>query len=126
MNKWPGHPSDIYVSQDKLLPGILDFLAEHVFGPNRLALLAHDPDKLTDNAATAWHERIQAIERSLGDLDSRRTRLLDALETTDDPHGVLVQDVNRRLGEIVAAQHAKLVELQRLRAEPPSTTGQIA
>lgn len=44
--------------------------------------------------------------------------------TTDDPHGVLVQDVNRRLNELVQQQHATIAESQRQRANPPDTNGQ--
>src|SRR5207248_4266036 len=106
-HRWPGHPADTYVPQDKLLPGILDFFAERVFGDDRRELLATDLDRDTDDAFVAWQEQVTAVERTIADLDARRGRLLDALETTDDPDGLLAQDVNRRLIEIAQQQHAK-------------------
>ena len=124
MAKWPGHPSDVYVSQDKLLPGVLDFLADRVFGPDRRALLLEDLDESAERAYTAWQQRTAAIERTLTDLDARRARLLAALETTDDPDGVLAQDVNNRLCQLVDQQHAAMAELQHHRANPPDTNGQ--
>ena len=123
-NRWPGHPSDVYVSQDKLLPGVLGFFAERVFGERRRELLLNDLDATIEAAFRAWEDRLAALERTLADLDTRRSRLLSALETTDDPHGVLVQDVNRRLNELVEQQHAAIADLQRHRANPPDTNGQ--
>jgi hypothetical protein len=124
MAKWPGHPSDVYVSQDKLLPGVLNFLAGRVFGPDRRALLLEDLDESAERAYTAWQERTAAIERTLADLDARRARLLTALETTDDPDGLLARDVNDRLRQPVDQQHAAMAELQHHRANPPDTNGQ--
>ena len=120
-HRWPGHPADIYVPQDKLLAGILDFFADRVFSDHRRELLAADLDRNTDDASIAWQERVAAIERTIADLDARRGRLLQALETTDDPNGVLAQDVNRRLIEIARQQHTKIGELQQHRSHPPQT-----
>jgi site-specific DNA recombinase len=123
-NRWPGHPSDVYVAQDKLLPGVLGFFAERVFGERRRELLLSDLDATTEAAYRGWEDRLAALERALADLDSRRSRLLTALETTDDPDGVLVQDVTRRLNELVEQQRAAIADLQHHRANPPDADGQ--
>lgn len=112
----------MYIPQDKLLDGVLDFFAERVLGPERRNFLAADLDRDNDSAFTAWQEELVAIERTLVDLDTRRGWLIEALETTDDPTGALAQDVNRRLAEIAQQQHAKVGELQHTRAHPPQAS----
>jgi hypothetical protein len=47
-----------------------------------------------------------------------------ALETTGDPHGVLVQDVNRRLNELAEQQHAVMPGLRHHKINPPGTNNQ--
>ena len=118
-NRWPGHPESFYVAEDKLVGGILGFLAKRVFGMQRRELLAADLSETNEDAAIAWQEQLTAIERSLTDLDNRRHRLLHAVETTADPDGVLAHDVNRRLAEIAKEQVVRRTELQRLRSNPP-------
>lgn len=63
-------------------------------------------------------------ERTLADLDARRAGLLAALETTDDPDGVLAQDVNYRVRQLVDQQHAATPELHHHKANPPDANGQ--
>ena len=46
------------------------------------------------------------------------------METTDDPDGVLAQDMNHRLRQLVDQQHAAMAELQHHKANPPDTNGQ--
>jgi hypothetical protein len=117
--QWPGHPQSFYVPEDKLVGGILGFLADRVLGAHRRDLLAVDLNETTDDVAAAWQGQLTAIERTLTDFDGRRSRLLQALETTDDPSGALAHDVNRRLTQIAHEQTVKRAELQRLRNDPP-------
>jgi site-specific DNA recombinase len=105
---------------------VLTFFAERVLGPERHDLLAADLDHENDDTLLAWQEQLLAMERTLTDLDTRRARLIQALETTDDPDGALAQDVNRRLTEISQQQHTRLRELQHHRSYPPEATNDAA
>lgn len=101
--QWPGHPKSFYVPEDKLVAGVLSFLADRVLGAHRRDLLAADLNETTNDVAGAWQEQLTAIERTLADLDGTRSRLLQALETTDDASGALAHDVNGRLTQIARA-----------------------
>ena len=123
-HRWPGHPADIYVSEAKLLAGILKFFSERVFGERRRELLAADLNEAANEGLLVWQDRLLAMERALKDLEVRRARLIHALETTDDPDGVLAQDVNRRLAEIAREHNAKVRDLDDLRSSRPRLTEQ--
>jgi DNA invertase Pin-like site-specific DNA recombinase len=121
--RWPDHPADVYVPQDKLLTGLLEFYAERVFGSHRRDLLAADLDQADVGNHAAWQDNLTAIERTIADLAVRRERLMHSLEVTDDPDGVLAQDVNRRLVQLVHEQDLKQGELRDLRSNPVPSSG---
>jgi site-specific DNA recombinase len=116
--RWPDHPPDVYVPQEKLLEGLLDFYAERVFGRHRYDLLSTDLDNARNDEQADWYEQVAALERSIADLTARRERLLHTLEVTDDADGILAQDVNRRLTQLVHEQDLKRAELRTLRNTP--------
>ena len=121
--RWPDHPADVYVPQDKLLAGLLEFYAERVFGSHRRDLLAVDLDQADVDGHAAWQDNLTAIERTIADLATRRERLMHSLEVTDDPDGVLAQDVNRRLVQLAHEQDVKRGELRDLRSNPVPSSG---
>ncbi|MGH9072979.1 MAG: recombinase family protein [Acidimicrobiales bacterium] len=118
---WPEHPKDMYVAQDKLLAGILSFYAKRVFGRHRRDLLAVDLGQAESDQHTAWEDHVNAFERTIADLAVRRQRLLHTLEVTDDPDGVLAQDVNRRLVELSHEHDLKRAEVRELQSTPVPT-----
>ena len=120
---WPDHPADVYVAQDELLAGVLDFYAERVFGRDRSDLLSVDLDRTDVDRQAAWESRAAALERTVTELATRRERLLRSLEVTDDPGGVLAQDVSRRLEQLAGEQLAKQDELRELQGTPGPVGG---
>jgi hypothetical protein len=75
--RWPDHPKSIYVREDALLDGILDFFATRILGPDRYELLATDLAATDHDAIRAWEQRRAALQRATDDDTARRTRLLD-------------------------------------------------
>ncbi|SBW16962.1 hypothetical protein FDG2_0003 [Candidatus Protofrankia californiensis] len=121
--RWPGHPTDLYLPQRVLLEGILDFFADRVYGQDRRHLFDREIAEADKDARLQRQEKIIAIERSLDDLNQRRRRLLTILETTDDLDEALRQDINRRSAEITDEQETKRRDVADLRAHPPTQTG---
>ncbi len=110
----PGHPPSTWVREDALLCALHRFLARHVFGEYRRALLAAD---LRDQAETAAHEhaqRIAALHRAITDADNRGRRLARNLELVEDPDQDFIRDLNQRRAEL--RQHRARLEAQLARA----------
>ena len=121
--RWPRHPADLYLPERALLDGILDFFADRVYGQDRRYLFDRELAEADKEARREWQEKIDAVERSLDDLQQRRRRLLNTIETTDDLNPELREDINRRSAEISNDRVAKRRELADLRAHPPTQTG---
>jgi hypothetical protein len=64
----PEHPTSVLVRGDVLLGGVLEFFALRLFGPQRRALLAQDLPRVARGEAAAWQARVQALQRTLADL----------------------------------------------------------
>jgi site-specific DNA recombinase len=118
-----GHPATIYVREDLLLDGVSDFFARRIFGSARTVYL--ERARTSGEDAAAEHQaKIDALSRSVADIDTRRARLVRTLEMTDDPTGTLVRDIQNRAAELAeerAAKHQELHDLEQarpLRSEP--------
>jgi hypothetical protein len=98
----PEHPTSVLVRQD-LLRGVLEFFALRLFSPERRALLAQDLPKVARGEVAAWEARVQALQRTLADLQGRQVRLVRTLEERDDPGGTLFEQIARRLGNWTAS-----------------------
>jgi site-specific DNA recombinase len=123
-DRQPEHPASVLVRGDVLLGGVLEFFALRLFSPQRRALLAQDLPKVADGEVTAWEARVQALRRTLADLQGRQARLVRTLEERDDPGGTLFEQVARRLGELDRQQQTKLAELRAMVAERPQADAQ--
>jgi hypothetical protein len=123
-DRQPEHPASVLVRGDVLLGGVLEVFALRLFGPERRALLAQDLPKVARGEVTAWEARLQALQRTLADLQGRQARLVRTLEERDDPGGTLFVQIARRLEELDREQQARLAELRAVVAERPDADEQ--
>jgi site-specific DNA recombinase len=123
-HRQPEHPVSVLVRQDLLLRGVLEFFALRVFSPERRALLAQDLPNVARGEVAAWEARVQALQRTLADLQARQARLVRTLEERDDPDGTLFEQIARRLGELDREQQTKLAQLRAVVAERPQADAQ--
>jgi Recombinase zinc beta ribbon domain len=124
--RWPDHPKSIYVREDALLDGILDFFATRILGPDRYELLAADLAATDHDAIRAWEQRRTALQRTIDDDTTRRARLLGNLEQLidPDPDPELLADIQHRAEELNRHRKARQAELDAMAAAPPSGTTQ--
>jgi hypothetical protein len=120
----PEHPASVLVRQDLLLRGVLEFFALRLFSPQRRALLAQDLPNVARGEVAAWEARVQALQRTLSDLQGRQARLVRTLEERDDPGGALFEQIARRLGDLDREHQAKLAQLRAVVAERPQADAQ--
>jgi DNA invertase Pin-like site-specific DNA recombinase len=114
--RFPGHPPTVYVRQDVLLDGVIEFLADRVLGPNR-AEYALQERATGSKRHTGLAKEAAALQRAVDDLERRKARLVKQLEEQDDPDGTLFQAVRGRLSEIAAERDKKLARLAHV-SEP--------
>lgn len=56
--------------------------------------------RMYSEGAKKARARIEALKRSIQQLEARRTRLMRSLEHTDDPHGAMLRKIRDRMSEI--------------------------
>lgn len=91
------HRSRIWLRESAVLPGLLQFIEEHVFGPNRRTLLAEQLAGLDLEASNAARDRLVRIEREVERLNAANERLIRSLEEEDDPYGSFGRGVRDRV-----------------------------
>ncbi|MGH2705780.1 MAG: recombinase family protein [Actinomycetota bacterium] len=121
---FPNHPPSIYVREEPLLEGILSFLAEHVFGPQRRPLIEEDLQALGEGAGRQREAEIAILRRQTEEIKLREARQVQALERDDDPEGIVFRRVRDRLAELERERSDKLERLGELEAqEAPGDRG---
>lgn len=118
-DRQPEHPVSVLVRGDVLLGGVLEVFALRLFGPQRRALLAQDLPEVAGGEVAAWEARVQALQRTVADLQGRQACLVRTLEERDDPDGALFEQIARRLGELDREQKTKLAELRAVLGQRP-------
>jgi hypothetical protein len=63
--------------------------------------------------------RIELLERSIQQLEARRTRLIRSPEHTDDPHGAMLRKIRDRMSGIENERVHKLSERESPQQEIP-------
>ncbi|MGA9691391.1 MAG: hypothetical protein WBR33_08120, partial [Pseudonocardiaceae bacterium] len=109
-----GHPPTIWLPERELLAATTTFFNTHVFGPNRQELLAASVTTADLDQAHAHHEKIEAVRRTIDDLELRQERLLRTLEERDDPTGAVFDRLQQRLTSLASDHRTKLAELSQL------------
>jgi hypothetical protein len=123
-DRQPEHPASVLVRGDVLLGGVLEFFTLRVFSSDRRALLAQDLPKVARDEIAAWEARVEALQRTVADLQGRQVRLVRTLEERDDPGGTLFGQIARRLGELDREQQSKLAEWRAVVAGRPDADEQ--
>lgn len=118
-----GHPRVLGIKEDVVLDALREFMADRLFGPDRLRLLGEE----LAASATAQppsiesdRERLQAEQRKIE--DSLRRQAL-RLEEHDDPDHPVVKLAKQRIEELSAQANSvagALADLERQRPEGPS------
>jgi site-specific DNA recombinase len=117
-----GHPRTLGIKEVIVLEAVRDFMAERLFGPDRLTLLR---ERLLDAATDgAWEER----DAKLGHLRAAGKALEQALyrqglrlEEHEDPGHPVVQLATRRIEELSGKSAAIAAEIDALEATRPET-----
>lgn len=109
-----GHPPTIWLPEHDLLTATTNFFNTHVFGPNRQELLAASVTTADLDQARAHQEKIDAVRRTINDLELRQERLLRTLEERDDPTGAIFDRLQQRLTSLAGDHRTKLTELSQL------------
>jgi site-specific DNA recombinase len=109
-----GHPPTIWLPEPDLLAATTTFFNTHVFGPNRQELLAASVTTADLDQTRAHQEKIDAVRRTIDDLELRQERLLRTLEERDDPTGAVFDRLQQRLTSLAGDHRTKLAELSQL------------
>jgi DNA invertase Pin-like site-specific DNA recombinase len=114
-----GHPKSLQISERILLRELYDFLADRVFGPDRLK---HLQEELADAGGSAWRDR----ERKLAKLDRELEQANQAikaqvahLDRYNDPDHPAAVAIHERIDQLAAKERALIAELDRVRSREP-------
>lgn len=114
-----GHPPTIWVPEPDLLDTATEFFNNHIFGPHRRQLLTAAITADDVEQARIHRDKIDALRRTIADLETRQDRLLRTFEERDDPTGIVFDRLRERLS-ILATDHSnKLTELRELEKTVP-------
>lgn len=113
------HPASIWVREEPLMAGLTEFFNREILGPHRRERLRVLLARVDDNHLREHRERLTAVERQIAELKRRKERVLDSLETADDPTPAFVNSINERTTRIGADLEAKQAALRELREATP-------
>jgi hypothetical protein len=88
-------------------------------GPQRRERLRVSLARIDDSHVREHRERLVAVERQIAELKRRKGRVLDSLETADDPTPAFVNSINERTARIGADLEAEQAVLRELREVTP-------
>ena len=92
----PEHPT-VIVREDDLMTALTTFFAEHVFGPDRAAMLAAAlPESATEQTAQRT-AKAAALRRQLTKIDTAENALISELEAPADPRDRAAQALRQRI-----------------------------
>jgi hypothetical protein len=114
------HPPVLGIKEDKVLEAALDFLARHVFGPDRLLLLR---DELANATATTWEAHAVDLDHHESELrDIERSLRVQAmrLEEHEDPKHPVVVLATERIEELSARKSGITTAIEALKAQRPA------
>jgi site-specific DNA recombinase len=117
-----GHPRALGIKEEKILPQLLDFMGERLFGPDRLSLLQAE---LAKSAATNWqdHDNDERKLTSEGEQLQRSIyRQTLRLEEHDDPNHPVIAAATRRIEELGSRHAAVQDALKSIKTQRPAGT----
>src|SRR6266542_2143737 len=99
------HRFSICVQQDALLDGLRQFLATHLFGHQRSALLTEAVERAAADARRSREQASAQLCDQIADLAARQRRLILSLETVGHPQQDFLDSIQLRLAELRTEQH---------------------
>lgn len=114
---YPDHPVSIWVREDVLLDGVIQFFSERVFGPRSRELFEENLKRVHSERDSGLRTRIETLEKVVGRLEDAQARLVRSLEHDDDPAGAMFRQIRERMNELERERVVKVAELQSLRAQ---------
>lgn len=117
--RFPGHPRNIWVREDVILPVVLEMMATRLFGPERRALVEADLMALESGRDEEHERKIEALRKAIKDLEKRKRNLTRSIELADDPDAGFVRSVQASHAELESEQQKKRDELAGLDGDDP-------
>ena len=115
-----GHPRVFGIKEETVLDAVSDFLAERLFGPERLRLLSKEL-ALADSAEWKQHDaQADQLAGELRDVDRSLHRQTLRLEEHEDPNHPVVALATKRIEELSARRHAITDAIEQLKAARPA------
>jgi site-specific DNA recombinase len=121
-----GHPSHLYLNEQRLNDSLIPFLAASLFGPQRIDYWRHCLEAASEPEHCApTTERANEIEAEITELERRLERQLLNLEA-DDITPALRRHVARRVDELEAAIGARREQLGAIDRTSPTEAPRLA
>jgi site-specific DNA recombinase len=115
-----GHPRVFGIKEEVVLDAVSEFLAERLFGPERLRLLRKELAR-ADSAEWKQHDaQADRLAAELRDVNRALYRQTLRLEEHDDPGHPVVALATRRIEELTARRQAITEAIDKLKAARPA------
>jgi site-specific DNA recombinase len=115
-----GHPRVFGIKEETVLDAVSEFLAERLFGPERLLLLRKEL-ALADSVEWKQHDaQTDRLAGELRDVDRSLHRQTLRLEEHEDPNHPVVALATKRIEELSARRHAITDAIEQLKAARPA------
>ncbi len=121
-----GHPRTLSIREEVVMDALREFMAERLFGPDRLRLLSAElataADEQKDDPDASERERLEAEEK---DVQKALRRQVLRLEEHDDPDHPVIKLATQRIEELSGRAEAIKRALEEL-AQPSESAGPSA
>ncbi len=114
LRRIPGHPRSLYVREDYLLDGVLDFFTQQIFHPDRRQRLADQLQAITQDATTDLQRQRRALERAIQDVSAQQQRLAATLACQQDDEGKLFAHIRQQFYDLEGQLEQRRHELTTL------------
>jgi site-specific DNA recombinase len=115
-----GHPRVLGIKEDTVLDAVNDFLAERLFGPDRLRLLRHELARANGAEGKQYDAQAKQLTAELTDIDRSLRRQALRLEEHDDPSHPVVALATKRIEELSTRRAAVTAAIEKVRVDRPA------
>jgi hypothetical protein len=100
LRRIPDHPKNLYVREDYLLDGILDFFAQRILHPDRRQRLDDQLQGITHDAGSDLERQRRTLQRAIRELSAQQQRLAATLACQQDDDGKLFAQVRQQFYDL--------------------------
>jgi len=100
LRRIPDHPKTLYVREDYLLDGILDFFAQRIFHPDRRQRLDDQLQGISHDAGSDLERQRRTLQRAIRDLSAQQQRLAATLACQQDDEGKLFAQIRQQFYDL--------------------------